>query len=403
MSRFRWAVLAMGLVVSGWEGTARAEPGIFTGSTCTALPSAGGSSCSPGDTCRADGAEGTCFRFGTLSLCIPNAALICCAVDADCPTTDGITFGACLVGAMGGGLCTRPGANYCTAGPVTRAQFDACHHIGAGGPLVSWAEGDCDGDRVPNGVEVDLETDPCLAPARQAVWNGAAGHCAELPIGCDPDVGCTTPLGTTGTCVETSDGGATVCSVREAALYCGDGAWVCPGGQIEVEDTVARHTFCSPPFCGADTTLTTASCVRDPDSGEPTVPDQGDCDHDGIRNGMDETVCEADVPVADGGVVTSDAGVVVPSDGGDVNVDAGAPGEDAGPEPADAGGGGVATDAGANVAPTFGGGGGCACRAAPGERSVPSLLALLGLGLSLRAGRRARRTRRGGGARRSPR
>lgn len=390
MTGFRWVVLAAALACAPWHGTARAEPGLFIGGSCMPLSTAG-ATCSPGETCRMDGtgATGTCRGFGMLTVCLPDDAMICCDEDMDCPTDIGGTLRAC-VRTPTVGLCPAPGADYCSMGVrPSSSELLLCHRDGSG-TLVTWDRGDCDGDTVPNGVEESLGTDPCLAPARQAIWVGTANTCIPLPIGCDPSMSCSTPAGTAGECRDTADDGATQCEPREAALHCGDGAWVCPGGQIEVEDADARHTYCSPPYCGDDHALTTAACVRSPITGDPVPPDQGDCDHDGVPNGMDDEVCVPFEPGEDAGTNTRDGGDALP-DGAIPGEDAGA-GEDAAVEPMD--GGEASTDAGANVAPTFGGGGGCACGAGPGDAgSAFGLLAALGVALSLRAGRRARRTR----------
>ncbi|MEZ4339750.1 MAG: hypothetical protein R3B82_24280 [Sandaracinaceae bacterium] len=395
MTRWRGATLtgAMWLVAA----SAHAAPGVYEDGICIPLSTA--TDCSAGDTCTDGAITGTCVAIGSTGYCLPTDTLLCCMGDIDCPSTSAAMFGTCLTGGMGGGLCITPGALYCNAMGTrpTRAQFDACHHFAGGSVYLPWAEGDCDGDQIPNGLEVRFETDPCLAPARQAIWVAAADDCRPLPIGCDPSAECATPAGDAGDCVPTDDGGATVCAPRDTELYCGDGEWVCPAGQIEVVDPAEGHTFCTPPYCGPDVTLTTAACVHDPRTDRPTLPEDGDCDGDDIPNRRDDMVCVADV---DGGVAPGDAGMVVVDDGGVVvTEDGGASGEDASVDPTD--GGGMTADGGANVAPTFGGGGGCACRASRAPRTAPGALVLLGLGLfSLRAARRARRTRRGDRARR---
>ena len=105
----------------------------------------------------------------------------------------------------------------------------------------------------------------------------------------------------------------------------------------------------------------------------------GDCDGDGVDNETeraqgDRNECVYDAPAAD-------AGDVAPPDGGPA-ADGGAP-----PSPPDAGD--VAFDAGAEVEgapvpPQFGGGGGCRCRASPGDAGGGGLFAVLALGLFLR-------------------
>ncbi len=389
MTRFGWLALAVtGSCVFG-VGTARAEPGYSLGGSCVPLTTIG-AGCPAGTACRADDMPGTCRDgFGPLTVCIPDGAIICCTEDLDCPAEAGSPLRACISTGMGG-YCPEPGREYCAGtSRLTVSQFVSCHRIG-GGPLVPWAGGDCDGDLVPNGVEQAFGTDPCAAPPPKAVWVPGMNTCRPLPLGCAPGETCTAPGDRGGECLTADGDGATVCVPSEAALYCGDGAWVCPGGQIEVEDPDARHTFCSPPYCGDDHALTTAACVRSPITNEPVPPDQGDCDRDGVPNGVDDEVCEPGEPDEDAGTNTRDGGDARP-DGAIPGEDAGA-GEDAAVEPMD--GGEAGTDAGASVAPTFGGGGGCACRAAPGDAgSAFGLVAALGVALSLRAGRRARRRR----------
>ncbi|MCA9609318.1 MAG: hypothetical protein KC619_27140, partial [Myxococcales bacterium] len=311
---------------------AAAAPGVLVGGTCTVLPTLG-ASCAPGARCAIDGGgSGTCLNVGSLSLCLPDDAVLCCTEDRDCPADPAAGVGVC-VPVSSVAVCAV-GPDYCAGGArPTTMQIANCHRDG-GGPLVVWDRGDCDMDGIRNGDEVEAGSDPCRGPLPYAVWSGTTCH--ELPIGCDPRGTCTTPLGDAGECRLTDDGGGTTCFPMTSELYCGDGVWVCPSGQIEVDDTTLRHTFCTPPYC--DPRVTPSDCVRDPVSRQPVRPEDGDCDGDGIPNGAerdDSRICVVDVTELDGGTTPVDAGV--PGlDAGDTLPDAGDVPPDAGDAPADA-------------------------------------------------------------------
>ncbi|MCB9592484.1 MAG: hypothetical protein H6719_07110 [Sandaracinaceae bacterium] len=135
-------------------------------------------------------------------------------------------------------------------------------------------------------------------------------------------------------------------------------------------------TFTDPPeamLCGRTTAESLAPCV--PASGNDWR--DGDCDGDGLANGVDPAPCRATEP-SDAGVPGNDAGT---RDAG--ASDAGA--DDAG-EPLDAA---APSDAGPSrsLAPRFGGGGGCVCGFAPPRSGEAWVLALA---LAWLARRRAR-------------
>jgi hypothetical protein len=330
--------------------------------------------------------------------CVPDGAVLCCAGDHDCPGDASGGTGACVsIGSQS--LCLDPAADYCAVGvPPGSTRVLACHRD-ALGEIVPWRRGDCDLDGIPNGEEVALGTDVCLGPPPMAVFDPSTGNCLELPTACNPLRDCTTPFGDVGDCL--AGGGGTTCFPRGSRLYCGDGAFVCPDGEREIADDAHRHTFCVGPVCGDDPAETTVDCIHDPFTGEPVPASDGDCDGDGIPNSLDPAPCDDSIPNADGGTSLPDAGDGR-SDAGDGEDDGGATGADAGNGAMDAGA--VSSDdAGANVPPAFGGGGGCACRAAPRAGGTALGLLAIALALSLRGARRARRTPRACAGRRCPR
>lgn len=394
MSRWWGAVLATAMLALA--SPAAAEPGLLEGTECRLLPAAM-PSCAPGSPCSADGTAGSCIFVEMTPFCVPDGAVLCCGGDHDCPGDASGGPGACMsIGSQS--ICLDPGGDYCAPGvPPGATRVLACHRD-AFGMIVPWRRGDCDLDGIPNGEEVALGTDHCLAPARMAVFDPLSGNCLELPVACNPSRECTTPFGELGDCL--ADGAGTTCFPRGSRLYCGDGEWVCPDGEREIPDDAARHDFCVPPICGSDPAESSIECVHHPVTREPVPPPQGDCDVDGVANEVDPDPCDDEI--ADAGTSGPDAGDPPPADGGNVPRDAGTPNGDAALPPMD--GGDASEDAGANIPPAFGGGGGCACRAGAAARGTAPLgLLALALGLSLRGARRARPTPRGGAGRRCPR
>lgn len=344
-----------------------------------------------------DDGRGTCRALdGAMRLCVPDDSLICCDTDADCPIA-GAMVGTCLGSALPtAGLCVDPRTNYCSgAARPTLAQVRPCHQDVDGNPVL-WANGDCDGDGLTNAEEEGLGTDPCVRPPPRAVWTDVG--CVELvdAEACMPGDDCDTdPVEST--CARSSDRTGTECYPDDERLYCGDGEWVCPDGTDEVRDSTRGHTWCVPRIC-VGSGLDRAFCVID-GLGEPVPVEQGDCDQDGTKNGSDPEPCRRP---------DADAGTPPPGDAGSgTNLDAGPDDEDdGGPGTPMDGGTTSGDDAGEtppNVPVQFGGGGGCRCRASAASPTAPWPLALLGLWISLRAARRAHRTRRGGRARRSRR
>lgn len=261
---------------------------------------------------------------------------------------------------------------------------------------------------------------PALTEAQAGVlthgFDSSEPHCQ---LGTDgyafPGTGCERDLCDGGrVCVDLAGMGAR-CLDRDDEIVCVLGSCeACPlaGGAAAVacrEDVRidgAAHALCiyaEPLACLADLgfALDLAACV--PLGGTPDLSG-GDCDGDDIPNGEDDCPClpsgptdpsvcvpvvvPVDAGTIDGGAldagtstlpdasVTGDAGAA-PSDAG-TRFDAG-PGFDAGPRPS-------------NVAPSFLGGGGLTCRAAPSP-SPPVGLAVFALALAVRVARSVRRRR----------
>lgn len=363
----------------------------------------------------------SCFANG-LGRCISDPAapdfgfctepcqdLFLCSGADDCPAFDGLTNGCHPVpglpnGAVG--VCTyadasdRPVVTVCGGSSTT---FFQCF---AGG---SWADGNCDGDALPNGVD----STPCVSGGT-AITPFPSPFCLPLRI-----------------CEGTSD----VCA---PALRCTEGTSGCDAvaAQIGATTTWECSTFVADqptvfchPACGA-----TARCANDGDcigrgtcrQAEATLslcePDlfrcgggcvstdpldwataDGDCDGDGAANLCDPNPCEGGdepcmfgacfLPGTDAGVPTDDAGVT--DDAGIPESDAGTPSNDAGTSGMDgSASGGDASSIPVTPGLVFGGGGGCRCAAAGASGSTSAArLASVGLALGLLIGARRRRSR----------
>ncbi len=324
-------------------------------STGTDGCAAGGVACGIGSTCRSLGSG--VFR------CFPNDTVFCCNDGALCPA---------------GGTCTLPrdfdqsiclpGHDYCAGSTdaPTLSRIEACHTSATTSAFpVSWAAGDCDGDGIPNQLEVDNGTDFCLASGPIEIYTDAG--CAALSTGCSP-VGsaCTDDVGGAGTCQRLLNLSATFCRPSEPALACCNVGDICAAGSECVSVSDGDHV-CAQQLCPDASGIEPLDCITAPD-GSIVPAAQGDCDGDGIANGDEQGLrtnpCVADAPDAgtqpeeDAGTEEPDAGSSAP-DGGVKTMDAGAPMHDPG------------------VTPRFEGGGGCVCRTAP---SAPGHgLAWLGL------------------------
>ena len=373
MKRSGWGA-AMAVVAWAVAGSVSAQTGAVVDNACVRLDPAAMSLCTAiGGACRVLDRDGRCRQVGESLYCLPEPGLICCSEPNDCPRGAAGSISRCaslLDGALR--ICLDPFRTYCSDDP-SAATVRACHD--REGNLVPWADGDCDGDGVPNGLEVARDTDPCLAPIPRGVFVPDAGDCASLTGRCVLDQRCELPSGREGLCARTADGASLVCAPvePERELFCGGPEFVCPDELREVHYEPAIHAFCSPNYCPHIDGPLPPACIRESGSRELTAPARGDCDEDGIENGEDETPCGAVVPGEDGGA-GADAGAVDP-DGGVT------PGLDGGEQPPPDG-----------DPPGFGGRGGRACRAAP-ARGGGCLLpaAPLALALSRRGSRRARR------------
>jgi MYXO-CTERM domain-containing protein len=207
--------------------------------------------------------------------------------------------------------------------------------------------GDCDRDGLSNRNERNAGTDEC-APAQPIGVAGDDATCTPLVMSCILGSTCAaTPGDPPSMCVQNEAGSGTSCQPQppESALYCCSGRFECPQDGDLCIDTAGGGELCVPDDCAGIATIDPIDCITF--QGEIVPFPEGDCDEDGTPNGGDLTHC----------------GVVLMPDAGPIGS------EDAG--------GGATEDAGDNsIEPRFEGGGGCACRAAPGE-SFPWALALM--------------------------
>ena len=316
--------------------------------------------------------------------CLPDGAIPCCLDrQLSCPTgadtaytcraASGLTYtdGGTPVDAN---LCVELNPSGATGLPdaycagETTEDLVACHTAPDSAPTdpkVGWEGGDCDGDGTANAADPDA----CTPPPNRGVATETG--CQAVTLGCTPDTTCFLTFNgdQTGDCEVV--GGGTLCVPTggdTSELYCADG----PGGfdclpDSERKVSLGGARYCVPDVCaaaGVDLTL----CISG-DDGDPVPWDDGDCDGDGESNRHERDSAERD-PCVDESMVPADGGA--------------APGPDGGPAPADAGSIAPSADGGAPIDPNFEGGGGCACRAAPGRRGGGIALALLGLALALR-------------------
>lgn len=269
--------------------------------------------------------ELTCVDFEGDALCVEGDALFCAhdAADGRCPAHSPdprMTLGAaspilvCMPTSFE--LCgddpTR--SSYCFYGPYPERAFP-----------VDWAYGDCDEDGIANGDELD-EVGVCQQPASVGVVT-PGGECASVSA-CLDDADCATP----GTfCARPSPSAHhRFCVDGEAHALCCDESSACPGGACAVAAGDAAG-FCEGfEYCAERAFADRAACVYY--QGQPVaLAAQGDCDEDGVPNGVDSEPCVFDEPGA------PDAGAL-----------------DAGPPPRDS-------------TPAFTGGGGAVCAATPGR------------------------------------
>ena len=325
-----------------------------------------GGACGPTSTCRSSPSGGLA--------CVPDDGFVCCRSDADCYRgADGI-FTICIsvpgIMSEGGGtetgLCLedRPWCDVDGDGSLSVEEV-ITNLTSEGGRAASWDRGDADRDGLANGREVDLVTNPCAVPAKRGFWDGSG--CVAIPTGCDPlGEACTLPGGT-GTCQLTEDAHGTECAHDlYSVAWCGGPTFECVAAQIEDanDGPGTSRSWCVPLDC-VEAPIDLADCVLH--EGTPGAFGDGDCDDDGVDNGADESLCGGDAPI-DGGVGDADGGANPIDAGGDFD------------------GGGERADAGLDVQPTFGGGGGCRCRAGAshGGHGLFGATVLLGLALARR-------------------
>lgn len=290
----------------------------------------------------------TCVAFVSgATACIPDDfAVFCCADDTSgCPLNEAGSPFTCVsgIGPLGQNLCLDLGRTYCNdGGPPTHADFSACQVVG--GEIVAWADGDCDGDGIPNG------SDDAPCPRPQATWVGDG--CLSLLSDCVPGTSCFTNADGMGFCEGDPTTGQTMCVPDGPLVYCGGDLFLCPEGMVSIFDDERGQAFCAPAVCPEPS----LSCIQS--DGEFVLLEDGDCDGDGIPNGAE---AEADICVPEGEPIP----------------DGGSSGVDGGTTPADAGPG--------DINPRFGGGGGCACNTDPRSTPTPWVLALmLALGFAVR-------------------
>ncbi|MFK7987235.1 MAG: hypothetical protein AB8I08_14520 [Sandaracinaceae bacterium] len=297
---------------------------------------------------------GSCAGIGTgcvgapMGICVSRHEVLCLTgSETECPT------GTVL-------RVLEPAADLVVC--VPRAYMDcsgllSCFRNGTGPELVRPRDGDCDNDGVRNRYEVDGQA--CSeAPELGVVVDG---ECEPARL-CSPDRECEDDE----LCGEIPGSGHRYCQATEGptvlccniGLPCVDTAEACE--TLDEDD----DAVCGLPYCPNRSFAFRLQCFQF--DGFPVADvDDGDCDLDGLKNGDEafEDPGSECVPVN-----------VVPADGG--LPDGGLP--DGGPRDAGRGDAGV-LDAGARPSRDirFGGGGGCACRAAPGTRSGGGLVAPL--------------------------
>ncbi len=379
-----------------------------------------------------NGITGSCQRIEASDVTTPG---VCTYVSSGAPN-QGITYCA-------------PSAT----GSIATHFIGACHVLPmrAGDPTVytpDYFRGDCDGDGCANGAD----SDPC-APPEAGTTCGPVPSPAESPFCPSPPPLACRPTGTGLVCDEarpcTRDG-----AMCAAGTECEDGwsdgprcrpecgtifacapatggatGEVCPpfdgmiGACLPVPDPlypgyggVCMYGGLSDLSCPSS--MLSSACFVDPTTGSATANFfQGDCDTDGVPNGCDPTQCSADGMVSalcddvpgvgcdavppppdagveeDAAVVDADAGN---TDGGNTDVDAAnepdasaetdaASVRDAGSSSADAGSSEVDVSG-----QRFGGGGGCRCGAAGGDRGGLGGIALVALALGAWVARRRR-------------
>lgn len=299
--------------------------------------------------------------------CVGRGSLVCCTANNDCPAYDPLSGapvdGGCVradVGSSGGGsagLCVDHTATYCSDTPdtVSIRMVRRCHTVRDGTELVRWEMGDCDRDGIANGEETEVGV--CTKPDIRAYWDGAA--CVYEATGCDPE----DPNACRDHECQPSDEG-TWCDSDGLEAYC-----ALPAAECEEDELVLRRgatDFCVPDLCPALPGVDLLDCLVAPGTNTYTGFDFGDCDRDGVANGVE--LLEGSDPCADGSGAE----------------DGGAPDIDVGAEPTvDAGGLDGGSPGGPDLQPRFGGGGGCVCRATPGGDAPGWLAALSLLGLAL--------------------
>ena len=315
----------------------------------------GGLVCSPvGDACDPTVTPSECGTDapvcepfnGSIAFCVPPDALWCSTGGFGCPDGVGrmLTLSAMNV-CVPDAACVMPSVMACFTRPA-----------GSREPVVpvSWNAGDCDSDGLSNGRDPEPCTRaPAIGLARPDGTCTAAVLCAA-DTDCEATERCETLVDANPHRYCRPDGPLYGCCGGEATA-CANGASCAP---------VASESLCeNPGYCPSLPFAEQVACLRF--GGRFVSPPQGDCDGDTIPN-------EAEVASGLDPCVFDDVDAGMPIDAGGSGIDASVP------PPGDE--------------PSFRGGGGCGCRAAPPRRGSP-LAWLLALGLLLARRRSARSSR----------
>jgi len=407
--RLGWLGLLLLLIPSN----ARAE---LAGCLLTGANSDGGASiaceglelCASGAVCR----DGLACNV-TSGLCLPECSTIVgCDADEECDALR--VGGSCQRFASGmdlwtGGVCTAPELpiQYCNGtGNVSVDRFLACHTLPFSDTLApSWFDGDCDGDGCSNGGDLLPcisggacgRPDPLALLCPHRLVGVGPERCVFLPSGA-PSCATAHPCSAASECPEGFACSDETCEpVACTAVYSCRNVADCPRGTELGEPVVCLPTARLDPgrghgdgFCLFDSFAVTSACFGLLEAQSCFFRDgafsndffQGDCDLDGCPNGLDPSPCSVDGAALCRPDGTSPAcDTPIPP----ARLDAGVPFEDAAlPD-----GGGTfdaaVFDGGTNERVTFGGGGGCVCRAGRSAHhgALMSLVSFLVLSLLL--------------------
>lgn len=335
---------------------------------------------------------GTCGA-GCLSSFSPHGGSVCasdgasgyaCSGVSECPSTFDVPATGCIPYVVGGSF--RSGA--CFYGHVC-GDLAACFALDRSDMLGGrWFEGaylagDCDMDGIANAedpadcgpqVVVWTGTDPFVFTGTRAGCTSSGLLCT---IGdCSPRLDLCAPGGAIGLACEPDNEASTG--------YCTDALGVeaeCVQAGGAAADSIVGVCIPSEPADASCGTRGQSCFATDPGVDPADSYHSGDCDGDGLVNGVDPDVC---VPES----IEADAGTTLPPDAAlPAEIDAG----NASPEDA----GNAALDAATEEGPDAGepgrfAGSGCSCRAQGASGTSGGLAALAALGLALAERRRRR-------------